>query len=130
MKNGKIPNPKNNRLKLTFVLIGIFCLVDITLGTYHMTHGGGWVSGTIELFVACLVFTLTLMFYRSTQNEGSSKYNRREITLLAVNGVMALTLFILSIYHFTHTGLLSGIIELSLAAILVIFSLLLLNSHS
>jgi hypothetical protein len=128
VQKGKITKPKNNRLK--FILIGIFCLVDITLGIYHVTHGGGWVSGSIELLIVCLVFILTLMFYRSPKTERSLKYNRLMITLLALYGAIALTLLILSIYHFTHLGLFSGIIELSLAAILIIFSLLLLNSHS
>jgi hypothetical protein len=129
VKKGKISNQKYNRLKIIFVLVGIFCLIDIILGTYHVTHGGGWLSGSIELLVACLVFTLTLMFYRSPQTKGSLKHNRRAVTLLAVNGAIALILLILSIYHFTHLGLLSGIIELSLAAILAIFSLLLLSYH-
>jgi hypothetical protein len=129
VKNGKYSNQKYNRLKIIFVLVGIFCLVDVTLGTYHMTHGGGWLSGSIELLVACLVFILTLMFYRSPQTEGSLEFNRLTITLLAINGAIALTLLILSIYHFTHFGFLSGIIELSLAAILAIFSLLLLSYH-
>jgi hypothetical protein len=65
------------------------------------------------------------MFYRSRQKEGAGvKYSHLDITLLTVNGAVSLLLLILSVYHFTHHGLTSGIIELLLAIILIAINLL------
>jgi hypothetical protein len=115
-----IPDQAVQRNRLTIWLISIFVLVDFTLSVYHFTHGGGWVSGAIELFFACLMAALAYMVFKTRlRRESAAQYNNYRVALLGVISAVALTLLVLSVYHFTHQGLPSGIIELFLSGILV-----------
>jgi hypothetical protein len=101
------------------ILLGIVVLADCTLGSYHLTHGGGWVSGTIELSFAVLLVTCAFIFGRSRpKNNPRPGHDRYRTALFVIIGVLVTVFLILSGYHFTHHGLRSGIIELLLAIIL------------
>jgi hypothetical protein len=124
----KIPNQANRRTRLAILLIGIVVVADLILGIYHLTHGGGWVSGTIELFFACLIAASVYMFYKTRIGRNSvAKYNRYHVASLGMISTIALTLLILSLYHFTHHGFTSGIIELILAIIWATIGFLIVN---
>ena len=114
-----MPIQSRPRIRLAIILIGIFVFWAFCLGIYHTTHGGGWRSGTIELFLAVLFGTLAYLVYRTGFKKYSpAGFKRSRVTLLSVIGPVALFLLIISFYHFTHQGLRSGIIELCLAIIL------------
>ena len=107
------------RIRMALILIGLFVFWALCLGIYHITHGGGWRSGTVELFLAALFGILAYLVYRNSFKKYSPVgYKRSRIAMLSVIGPVALLLLGLSVYHFTHQGLRSGIIELSLAIIL------------
>jgi hypothetical protein len=107
------------------LLIVVFVLVDFTLGVYHFTHGGGRVSGSIELFIAVLVGTLAFRFARRRSRGEDSSAARYRRALLAVFALVVIALLILSPYHFTHHGVPSGSIELTLAVVVAAIGLLL-----
>jgi hypothetical protein len=116
----KIPEQAAKRIRWAICLICLFVFFDFTLGIYHFTHGGGWVSGTIELFFACLITALAcLVFKTRLRRESAAKHNNYRVALLCVISAIVITLLVLSLYHFTHQGLPSGIIELLLSGILV-----------
>jgi hypothetical protein len=110
------------------ILLGFFILIDVTLGFYHLTHGGGWVSGSTELLFAVIMSAAGyLIFKNSPQKDQHNSARNRRIGLLIIAGV-AIVVFILSIYHFTHNGLPSGILEALMTLLLV--SILLLIKFS
>jgi hypothetical protein len=111
------------------ILLGFFILIDVTLGFYHLTHGGGWVSGSTELLFAVIMSAAGYLIFKNSPNPdqmNNSARNRRT-GLLIIAGV-AVVVFILSIYHFTHNGLPSGILEALMTLLLV--SILLLFKFS
>jgi hypothetical protein len=114
----------NHAIRLALIFIGIFVLAALILGSFHLTHGGGWRSGVVEIFFACLLAALGGLIYRS-QRKGDSPAGRGYlVALLITNGVIALVLLTLSAYHFTHNGIPSGAIEIMLAAILTAIDVL------
>ena len=90
-----------------------------------MTHGGGWRSGVTELCFAALVGTLVYLAFRARQESSPAKYRRFSLALVIINIIIAVILLFLSVYHFTHEGLRSGIIESTLAVVLSIIAYLL-----
>jgi hypothetical protein len=104
------------RTRLALITTGIFLLCDFILGIYHFTHGGGWVSGSLELFFGCVIGGLVYRVFRTRKRK--DLLNRYRTAFIASTGAIALTLLVLSIYHFSHQGLPSGIIELLLAGVL------------
>jgi hypothetical protein len=127
-RRGKIDNsrPVISRVTWAILLIVVFVLVDFTLGVYHLTHGGGWVSGSVELFIAVLVGTLAFRFARrGTRGKNPSGAARYRRALLTVFALIVIALLILSPYHLTHQGIPSGSIELALAVTITAIGLLL-----
>jgi hypothetical protein len=114
-----------SRIRLAAVLYGILLLAMIVLGSYHITHGGGWRTGTTELCLAVFSLILAWRVYKIVRS-GELKIGHRKFkTFLLVIIFAAVVLFLIfSAYHFTHDGLRSGIIELVSAAILITLELL------
>ena len=101
------------------MLIGIFLLFDFSAGIYHTTHGGGWVSGSIELFFGFVISGLVYLYWTKQGRWSQGSLDRYRITLTGIAGAIALTLLYFSVYHFTHQGLRSGIIELMLSGLII-----------
>jgi hypothetical protein len=111
------------------ILLSFFILIDVTLGFYHLTHGGGWVSGSTELLFAVIMSIADyLIFKNSPQQDQMYSARNRRTGLLIITGV-AIVVFILSIYHFTHNGLPSGILEALMTLLLVSIFLLIRFSN-
>ena len=112
-------------MRLAAVLYGVLLLALVVLGSYHLTHGGGWRSGTTELCLAVLSLILAWRVYQIRREGEAGAGHRTFRTVLSIIIFLVAVLFlILSGYHFTHDGLRSGIIELVSAAILTTLGLL------
>jgi heme A synthase len=110
---------ENRKFLLAKVLIGVFLFIDITLGMYHITHGGGWVSGSVEMLIACTIVFLSHKVYQTRLSNNPKNDGRQySVVLMGTLAVIAITLLVLSIYHFSHNGVTSGITELLLSVIL------------
>jgi len=115
------------RMRLATALYCILVLAMIVLGSYHLTHGGGWRSGTTELCLAVLSLILAWRVYK-IRHEGEAgagaKHRTFRMVLSIIIFLVVVLFLILSAYHFTHDGLRSGIIELVSAAILTTLGVL------
>jgi hypothetical protein len=106
--------------RAALTLLGIFVCLDAGLGFYHLTHGGGWVSGSIELTFAVIIgLAGYLIFYNRQKADSGRNARLSRRTGMAIILFVSAIVFILSIYHFTHQGLPSGIIELVMTVMLV-----------
>ncbi|MCR4392902.1 MAG: hypothetical protein NUV31_00870 [Dehalococcoidales bacterium] len=106
-----------NRYRLPFILLAIVIILNFSAGFYHLTHGGIG-SGITELvFTAILLFTgyLVLKTY-----PGGRPAHLVFLLSTSILGTMALVLFGLSIYHFTHQGPRSGTVEMLMALLLAL----------
>lgn len=105
------------RYRLPFILLAIVIILNFSAGLYHLTHGGIG-SGITELvFTAILLITGYLVL--KTYPCGKQAH----LVLLvstSILGTMALVLFGLSIYHFTHQGPRSGTVEMLMALLLAL----------
>jgi multisubunit Na+/H+ antiporter MnhB subunit len=116
----KITNKTDKRIKTATILTGIVIFFALCLGIYHITHGGGWRSGTAELFFACFIAALYISVYQSNRRHDSpARYRRLWMVMFVIFGLMAGILLILSAYHYTHQGWRSGTIELAIASMLL-----------
>jgi hypothetical protein len=105
--------------RLASFLVSLFVTGACFLGSYHLTHGGGWVSGTAELCFAVSAGVLAFGFDQVGLVRRRAAPNRVILTAwLTLIWGLAVVLLILSIYHFTHQGLPSGCIELFFTLIL------------
>jgi hypothetical protein len=117
----KITNQTDKRIQTATILTGIVIFFALCLGVYHITHGGGWRSGTAELFFACFIGTLFFNVHQSDRrHDAPARYRRFWLVMFIIFGLMAGTLLILSAYHYTHQGWRSGTIELAAASMLLI----------
>jgi hypothetical protein len=124
MRDGNIMKQSKPQIRVAAVLYGILVVALIALGSYHVTHGGGWRTGTTELGLA--VFSLILAWRtRKIAREGRvGKHLRFRAFLLTIILAAVILFLIFSGYHFTHDGLRSGIIELISAGILITLGLI------
>ena len=107
------------RIRLATALYCILILAMIVLGSYHLTHGGGWRSGVTELCLAVFSLILAWRVYKIWREGEAGVGHRTFRTVLSIIIFLVVVIFlILSAYHFTHDGLRSGVIELVSAAIL------------
>jgi hypothetical protein len=104
---------ENKRTLVASILVAIFIIGACILGSYHLVHGGGWRSGVAELAFALWVAVLGFGFDQIGSNESTLAQSRYlHIAWLISLWGLAIVLFILSLYHFTHQGLPSGSIEM------------------
>ena len=105
------------RYKIPLLLLAAVIVLHFGAGIYHLTHGGVG-SGITELaFTAILLLTGCLVLKTRSSGKPAS------LALLVYTGILgaiALVLFPLSIYHFTHQGLRSGIVEMLMTILLVL----------
>jgi hypothetical protein len=109
------------------ILLWVFICIDAGIGFYHLTHGGGWVSGSTELLFAILAGTAGYLAVWNSDQDKLKQSGRRKLAGLFILSIETLVVLILSIYHFTHNGLPSGIIELVMTLLLV--SVVILINH-
>ena len=102
-------------------IVAVILLLDVTLAIYHLTHGGGWGSGIAELALAgMLVAAVSLVFHSQRKKDSLGRRSRSWLAGMAIIGLVACVVLFLGVYHLTHNGLPSGIIELSMTGLLVI----------
>jgi hypothetical protein len=124
----KLNQYDRKRVRLASILVSVFVIGACFLGSYHLTHGGGWRSGVAELGFAILVAILAFGFHQirpKVNNLAQGRY--LHVAWLIVIWGLALVLFILSLYHFTHQGLPSGIIEMTFTFMLTAIGFMTLN---
>lgn len=121
MENGE---STNHYRRTALILLGVFICIDAAIGSYHLTHGGGWVSGSTELLFAILAGIAGYLTVLNCSEDKTKQSGRRKQAGLFILSIEALVVLILSIYHFTHKGLPSGIIEAALTATLIIIIVL------
>jgi hypothetical protein len=98
-----------------------FIFLALILGSYHVSHGGGWRSGSAEITLAIVMAIVVWHLYRNrTASIPVPLALPWCIATIVVYGGTIVLLLILSPYHFTHDGLRSGIIELVLAIDLLV----------
>lgn len=110
----------NLRLFLAVVATALFIALDLIVAFYHLTTEGRN-SGITELALACLLIPLVYLAMVAGKKEGGPVIWR--FLRMAVQAIMlmaaALALF-LGIYHLTHEGLRSGVIETTMSALLLL----------
>ncbi len=114
--NASSGHSTKERRRAGMTLLVVAAGLDAGLGTYHLTHRGVG-SGVTELvFAGLLVLALYFIFYAGrSRNPPTNAFLRAGLAILAP---IAAVLFGLSIYHLTHEGPLSFLIELSLSCML------------
>jgi hypothetical protein len=115
-------NPISRLQRLVIALLGVVVVLDLSVSIYHLTHKGLG-SGITELILASLLITtIYFLFVSHTKQIGGSAmiFNRYRKAGLAVIALAASVVFITGIYHLTHEGLRSGVIELSMTILLAI----------
>jgi hypothetical protein len=114
----------NHNRRTALTLLSVFICIDAGIGFYHLTHGGGWVSGVTELLFAILAGIAGYLTVLNSIKGETKQSGRRKQAGLYMLSAITLVVLILSIYHFTHKGLPSGIIEAALTAMLIIIIVL------
>jgi hypothetical protein len=115
-------NPISRLHRLAMVLLGVVIVLDLCVSIYHLTHQGLG-SGITELILASLLLTAIYFFFVfHTQHIGDSVLvsNRYRKAGLAIIALATSVVLFLGIYHLTHEGLRSGVIELSMTTLLAI----------
>lgn len=99
--------------------MGLVVALDLILAIYHFTHEGTG-SGITEFILVVLLSVTAYLILRTPQTSGNLIYFSlsRKIGLTVIS-LMAGTYLVLGIYHLTHHGLPSGVIELCLTVLMV-----------
>jgi hypothetical protein len=107
---------KSHRLRrVTTTLVAIVATLCLSVGIYHLTHQGLH-SGVTEIGLSVFLCYLTFRVYRSGVSTAKSGWFHRALSVTI--GIISGVFLFLSIYHFTHQGLPSGIVELGMASLL------------
>jgi hypothetical protein len=125
----KKPGTSSHHYLLIEILLGIIIVLIFSLGTYHLTHRGTR-SGITELSFAAAIIAMEVLVIRDSQRRNPGKKFGLYLKIgSVVLSLMAGTLFVLSIYHFTHEGVRSGFTELTMTILLamVVYLLFLLT---
>jgi hypothetical protein len=115
-------NPISRLHRLAMALLGVVIVLDLGVGIYHLTHQGLG-SGITEFILASLLLTTIYFFFVfHTQHIGDSvmMFDRYRKAGLAIIALAASVVLVLGIYHLTHEGLRSGVIELSMTTLLAV----------
>jgi len=94
--------------KIQLVLLGVVGFLILVLGIYHFTHHG-MNSGKLEL-TSFLVLMLALFLPDPLKRKSYHRLSPLQIVLISFIDFWAI---FFSIYHFTHNGTPSDILELS-----------------
>jgi hypothetical protein len=115
-------NPISRLHRLAMALLGVVIVLDLGVGIYHLTHQGLG-SGITEFILASLLLTTIYFFFVfHTQHIGDSvmMFDHYRKAGLAIIALAASVVLVLGIYHLTHEGLRSGVIELSMTTLLAV----------
>lgn len=111
-------DPISRLRRVAIPAFGLVGALDLGVGIYHLTHEGTG-SGITEMVLVVLLFAAAYLVLHTRQKSGPvielSRSRKIGITIISL---MAGTYLVLSIYHFTHHGLPSGIIELCMASLM------------
>jgi predicted acyltransferase len=121
-----VRNPNSHaRLRLIpITVLAVIVILDLIESIYHLTHEGLG-SGITELVLAAaLVPALWLILRAQGGRDSAAKRNGQRQVGLIIISLAALVVFSLGIYHLTHEGLRSGVVELSMSGLLVILGYL------
>jgi hypothetical protein len=122
------PRTPGRKYLLAKLILGIIVTIDLILGIYHLTHHG-LTSGTIELVFSILLFSFGVGLFQGRLSKNSdAKPNPLRRAGLWIISLIAVVVFILSIYHFFSNGLPSGILELIMTALLGLLACLIYRS--
>jgi uncharacterized membrane protein YiaA len=114
----KKPDPIGRLRQVAIPVIGLVGALDLGVGIYHLTHQGTG-SGITELILAVLLSIGAYLILQTRQKSEPviklSRFRKSGITIIAL---IAATFLVLGIYHLTHHGLPSGIIELCMTSLL------------
>ena len=109
------PTESQRRLRIAITITIMIAVGEFALGIYHLTHRGPG-SGTTEPISAVLLITATCLVSRAMKRTGLPISMAKRISLflpgITIIGIISLTDFYLGVYHLTHHGLRSAIIEL------------------
>jgi len=103
------------------VLLAAFLALDLRVALYHLATEG-WKSGLTEVGLALVVASLASLGILSRRRHGTAGRRLPRSAAAALSAIAVFFVF-LSAYHFTHQGVRSGAVELSLAAILLLLAL-------
>ena len=104
--------------KIQLVLLGVVAFLILVLGIYHFTHQG-LNSGRLEL--ASFVMLMLALFLPDPVKKSYHRLSPLQVILI---GIIDFWAIFFSIYHFTHDGMRSGILELSAFTLLTLTILL------
>ncbi|MBI2831259.1 MAG: hypothetical protein HYX79_03275 [Chloroflexi bacterium] len=103
---------------LAVTLFVAILVLDLVAGIYHLTHMGE-VSGITELVMAVLFIRIIYPVLPARHGEALPEKSARSVKVaLWIIAAAAAILLFLSIYHLTHEGLPSAIIEFSMTVML------------
>ena len=109
------PKESQRRLRIAIAITVMIAVGEFALGIYHLTHRGPG-SGITEPVSAVLLITATCLVSRAMKRTGLPISMAKRISLflpgITIIGIISLTDFYLGVYHLTHHGLRSAIIEL------------------
>ncbi len=113
------------RLAVVVLLLSLFVVLDLRVALYHLSTEGKR-SGLTEVVVALVVLILVYVGMTSRPSGGSGTRRIMHGASVGLLSCLALLFLFLSVYHFTHQGIRSGSVELSLALLLLLEARLIL----
>ena len=116
------PTPSGRWRQTTLALLAVVVLLDLVESIYHLTHRGLG-SGITELVLALVLVTSVYLTFHARQRRDSVAKSTRQASLYVIAAAASVVLC-LGVYHLTHQGLRSGVIELSMTGLLVILGYL------
>ena len=114
-------SPDAKGILVLMVTLALFLILDLVVAVYHLSTEGRD-SGIAEIILAVVLVSLVVPAMVPTRE--ARKRSRRILCLAAatVSVLIAIFMLFLAVYHLAHEGLRSGVVELCMAALLLILS--------
>ncbi len=93
-------------------LLAVFVLLNLLAATHHLATEG-WKSGLAETALCLWVLPLSYLAWEARQRRSSPSWRRAHLGTRCWLGLASLLYLALSLYHFTHGGIRSGLLELA-----------------
>lgn len=103
------------------IILALFVLLDLRVALYHLITEG-WKSGLTEMVLALWVMLLVYAAWEARRRRKSPFWRRLHASALVCLILISLFYLALSVYHFTHGGTRSGVVELLASVLLALLT--------
>ena len=104
------------------VLLSVYVLFNLRVAAYHLATEG-WKSGLAEMALSLWVMLLTYLAWEARRRHTSPSWRRTHLAARGWLAMVSLVYLALGLYHFTHRGTRSGVMESLAFLVLLALSL-------